>query len=85
MWFFDLVGNLYDHSPQIHERFSAEGARKTKRTRIKSFLVLLGLFIIDIAPVPVAAVIAIIVVLDRPLWLVRTVASVYGQDLQADV
>lgn len=81
-WFFNLVGNLYERQPPLQNRVSPDSEKQTRRTRIKCFLSLLGLFIVDIAPIPVTALIAFPVILNRPLWFVRTVASLYDKDLQ---
>ncbi|SJM89805.1 conserved hypothetical protein [Crenothrix polyspora] len=48
--------------------------------RIKCFLSLLGLFIIDIAPVPVTPVVAFAIILSRPMWFYRMVAISYGKN-----
>jgi len=83
-WFFNLVGNLYERQPPLQNRVSPDSEKQTRRTRIKCFLSLLGLFIADIAPIPVTALIAFTVILNRPLWFVRVVASVYGKDLKTE-
>lgn len=81
-WFFNLVGNLYERQPPLQNRVSPNAEKQTRRTRIKCFLSLLTLLILDIAPIPVTALIAFPVILNRPLWFVRVVASVYGKDLK---
>lgn len=73
-WFLRLVGRVYSHPK--HTEFVT--ARQTRAARIKSFLILLTLFIIDIAPVPVTPVVAFAIILARPLWFYRAVISVYG-------
>lgn len=73
-WFLSLVGRVYNHPK--HAGFVT--ARQTRAARIKSFLTLLALFIIDIAPVPVTPVIAFAIILTRPLWFYHAVISVYG-------
>jgi hypothetical protein len=83
-WFFNLVGNLYERQPPLQNRVSPDSEKQTRRTRINCFLSLLGLFIADIAPIPVTALIAFTVILNRPLWFVRVVASVYGKDLKTE-
>ena len=80
-WFFDLTGNLYERQPPLQNRDTPDSDKQTRRTRIRCILSLMGLFIVDIAPIPVTALIAFFVILDRPLWFVRIVASVYGKDL----
>ncbi len=72
-WFLKLADNLYDNSvtqvPIINT--------PSKSLRIKCFLCLLTLFIIDIAPVPVTPVIAFIFILSRPHWFYRVIRGVY--------
>lgn len=80
-WFFDLVGNLYERQPPPRNPASTDSAKRTGRTRIKCFLSLLGLLVVDIAPIPVTALIAFPVILNRPLWFVRMVADIYGKDI----
>lgn len=74
-WFRVLVGRVYGH-PRHNSFVTAE---QTRKTRIKSFLGLVTLFIIDIAPVPVTPVIAFAVILIRPKWFYRIVRNVYGE------
>jgi hypothetical protein len=45
--------------------------------RKKCFLSILGLFMIDIAPVPVTPVVAFFIIFLRPLWFYRLVATIY--------
>jgi hypothetical protein len=75
MWFWNLIGHLYDNPQPFHRSFSVESTQMRK----KVFLYLLCLFIIDIAPVPVTPVIAFCIILSRPLWFYRVVTKVYGQ------
>ncbi|MDD2738912.1 MAG: hypothetical protein PHR94_08250 [Methylomonas lenta] len=81
-WFFTLLGNLYERQPPLQDRVLPETKKQTRRTRIKCCLSLLALLILDIAPIPVTALIAFPVILNRPLWFVRIAASVYGKDLK---
>lgn len=82
-WFLSLVGNLYNNKPQFQERLEADSEKQTKHARIKCFLSLLGLFIIDILPIPTTAIVAFFVIFNRPAWFIRTIANVYGKDLTA--
>lgn len=76
-WFLNVVRNLYKNSGMpLYPRPPARSAHPTA-TRMKCFLSLLGLFILDIAPVPVASSIAIVIVLARPRWFYELVESVY--------
>ena len=70
-WFLQLVDNLYSD-------FKAPGFIASNNIRIKAFLCLLILFIIDIAPVPVTPVIAFVIILSRPQWFLHVVRNVYS-------
>ncbi len=72
-WFSTLADNLYINKPVL-----LIPTTQSKQARIKCFLCLLSLFIIDIAPVPVTPVIAFIIILSRPAWFYRTIKAVYS-------
>lgn len=74
-WFLKLVGRVYEH-PRYDVFVTAQ---QTRNARIRSFLSLLTLFIIDIAPVPVTPVIAFAIILMRPQWFYRVVRRIYGE------
>jgi hypothetical protein len=74
-WFLQLVEGIYRH--QLDGKVASH--HHSQRTRLKSFLSLLLLFLLDIAPVPVTPVIAFAIILSRPKWFYRTVKSIYGQ------
>lgn len=74
-WFLLLTEKMYNH----RQTFPFITAKQTRATRIKSFLSLLTLFVIDIAPVPVTPVVAFVIILVRPQWFYRVVRSVYGE------
>jgi hypothetical protein len=70
-WFLALTENMYrDKALNV--------ITYIKNPRIKAFLSLFSLFLIDIAPVPVTPVIAFGIILVRPLWFYRVVVSVYS-------
>ena len=74
-WFWQLAINLYAGKPiSPTNNISAE---QSKQARKKCFLGLLTLFIIDIAPVPVTPTIAFVIILARPEWFYRLIASIY--------
>ena len=75
-WFWQVMTGLYANVSPIPMPCLA--ADMIKRARIKCFLSLLGLFIIDIAPVPVTPVIAFVIIIVRPQWFYRIVATIYG-------
>jgi hypothetical protein len=69
-WFSILVDDLYGNP--MHQKLII------KNVRIKAFLCLLALFIIDIAPVPVTPVVAVVIILSRPQWFLSVVKGVYS-------
>jgi hypothetical protein len=71
-WFLQLAEDLY-RNRRISRSITSQN------TRIKTFLCLLLLFIIDIAPVPVTPVIAYVIILGRPQWFLRIVKGVYNE------
>jgi hypothetical protein len=79
-WFWELTYNLYAGLPLVQPVFSSEPVEQAKRMRKKCFLSLLGLFIADIAPVPVTPVVAFAIILSRPMWFYRMVATIYGKN-----
>jgi hypothetical protein len=78
-WFWELTCNLYTGLP-IRPAFSSVSAEQTKQARKKCFLSLLGLFIVDIAPIPVTPVVAFVIILSRPMWFYCMVATIYGKN-----
>lgn len=76
-WFKSLVYQIYNYLPQNSGFVTPI---QTHHTRIKSFLSVLILFIIDIAPIPVTPVFAVIIILIRPMWFYATVCRIYGRD-----
>ena len=70
-WFLQLADDLYSNH-------AAPSFIASKNTRIKTFLCLLILFVIDIAPVPVTPVIAFVIILSKPQWFQRVIIGVYS-------
>lgn len=77
-WFVRLITDMYADLPEPLPDGLAKTAEQIKQARIKCFLCLLGLFIIDIAPVPVTPVIAFGVILLRPRQFYRVVSDIYA-------
>lgn len=74
-WFWQLAVNLYaGKSMPTSSSISAEQSRRARKT---SFMNLLGLLIIDIAPIPVTPMIAFFIILARPEWFYRLIATIY--------
>jgi hypothetical protein len=74
IWFWNLIGNLYNNPKPYQLSFPIE----SKKARKKTFLFLLCLFVVDIAPVPVTPVIAFLIILSKPLWFYLNVQNIYG-------
>jgi len=82
-WFISLSSDLYDNKPHFLARLGADSEKQTRQARIKCFLCLLGLFIIDITPIPTTPIIAVFIIFSRPVWFIRAIGGVYGKDLKA--
>lgn len=80
LWFKTLVENMYADLALPQTVFATAPTEQTKQIRIKCFLSLLGLFILDIAPVPVTPVVAFGIILSRPLWFYRVATGIYGKE-----
>jgi hypothetical protein len=76
-WFWTLCINLYARPGNFQSSFPINSNKHSRKVRIKYFLCILGLFIIDIAPVPVTPVIAFAIILSRPEWFYTTVENIY--------
>ncbi len=76
-WFWSVLVNLYANKAIATPTGIAE--IQSQQTRRKSFLSLLALFIIDIAPVPVTPVIAFAIILTRPPWFYRLGTTIYQE------
>jgi hypothetical protein len=77
-WFRTLIENMYANSSPAACVSPTYTAEQIKQSRIKCFLSLLGLFIVDIAPVPVTPVVAFVIILSRPQWFYRMVHRIYS-------
>ncbi|XSG84687.1 MAG: hypothetical protein ACPW60_13245 [Methylohalobius sp. ZOD2] len=79
IWFFQVVQNLYDnHRAQAVDLPPRNNGTSATVARIKSFLSLLTLLILDIAPVPVTGSIGLYVVTTRPKWFKTLVERIYN-------
>ena len=71
--FLQLIRSVYaDKNPN-----PPQPGKHPNITRLKCFLSLLILFILDIAPVPVTSAIGVVILLGRPLWFYKMVETVY--------
>ncbi len=77
LWFWTLTDNLYEKQLLAQEIVVANTPKQTRQARQKCFICLLGLFIIDILPVPVTPVVAFTIILSRPNWFYQLVARIY--------
>ena len=80
LWFFKFVGDLYNNQAQFRTINWPNSGKHAIAARIKCLLCLSILFILDLAPIPVTALIAVPIVLGRPNWFQHTVLNVYGKN-----
>lgn len=79
-WFYRVVKNLYRDRPCRSgdpKMPAEEKGKKATAARIKSFLCLFILLVLDIAPVPVTGAIGLYVVAARPCWFRTLVEKIY--------
>lgn len=78
-WFLHTMRGLYRDKVSRSEGTvgplitSSSGA-----ARVKSALVLLLLLMLDIAPIPVAGIVGLYIVLARPMWFMELVRKIYA-------
>jgi len=81
-WFYQLTREIYRGTNPGEQAMKpikpAQPGSLALGSRFLTFLSLLLLLILDIAPVPVTGAIAIYVVLTRPEWFQHLVFNVYG-------
>ncbi len=77
LWFWTLTDNLYEKQMLTQKIVAADTIKQTRQARQKCFISLLGLFIMDIAPVPVTPVVAFAIILSRPNWFYQLIARIY--------
>ena len=80
-WFYEVVHNLYHDNPTapvawLPRKWKSNFA--TSAIRMRCFLSLVFLMMLDIAPVPVAGSICLYLVLMRPRWFKALVENIYG-------
>lgn len=75
-WFGALYRDLYANKAMA-DSLGSISVKQSQQARKKAFLCLLTLFIIDIAPIPVTPMIAWVIILARPVWFYRLVATIY--------
>ena len=76
LWFLTLAQNLYANQ-QLNN--ALEKLKVSQNARKKAFLFLFGLFIVDILPIPVTPVIAVIIIFSRPVWFYTLVINIYSE------
>lgn len=77
-WFLGVVRALYADRVDDPPSAVPTSSRNPQRTRKKCFLSLLGLFVLDIAPVPVTPMVAFVILLVRPRWFGEMVETIYA-------
>lgn len=75
LWFYAVVQNLYRGLNVPVERIQA-----VQPVRLKCFLCLLALLVLDIAPVPVTGAIGLYVILTLPDWFYGLVERIYADN-----
>ena len=75
-WFLSLVRRVYNHPPDLQDFVMS---KQSRIARIKGFLSLLLLFIVDIIPIPITPIIAFSIILSRPQWFYLLVRRIYGE------
>lgn len=79
-WFHEVVRNLYhDNStgPELYPPRQRQIDLAPSAIRVKCFLSLVFLLVLDIAPVPVAGSIGLYIVIMRPHWFKALVENIY--------
>lgn len=76
-WFRQLLLDMYASKPGLANLEPSLSPEQVSKTRIKAFLSLLTLFIIDILPVPVTPAVAFVIILARPIWFYHLGAAIY--------
>jgi hypothetical protein len=74
VWFLALVDRVYNYPKQA----AFVSARQCLGSRVKGFICLSALFVVDILPLPIVPVIAFVIILARPQWFYGFVRNVYG-------
>ena len=77
-WFIELARAVYTQDGKMLHPLPPPPPDPL-RTRLKCFLSLLGLFIVDIAPVPVTPAVAFVILLSRRRWFYDIIEDVYWQ------
>lgn len=79
-WFLEVVRRLYERgSGNQGPASDPDGPGQNSRlVRLKCLLSLLGLFILDIAPVPITGTIGLYIVIMRPKWFYALTEKIYG-------
>lgn len=78
-WFLAFIESMYKDNRSNQHLVSLNQTVQISYARLKAFMVLLLLFILDIAPVPVTPVFAFAIILTRPVWFYQLVRNVYCQ------
>lgn len=78
-WFLALIESMYEDKSFDQQLASLNQSITITYARLKAFMVLVLLFILDIVPVPVTPVFAFAIILSRPVWFYQVVRSVYCQ------
>ncbi|WP_460035749.1 hypothetical protein [Methylothermus subterraneus] len=76
-WFFELVQDLYRNGGNKVPFAPPARSAAANVARCKAFVCLIGLLLLDIAPVPVAGSLGLYLVIARPKWFKAFVETLY--------
>ena len=78
VWFLTVVRNLYRRTSAGSPPITRQRNGSSFSVRVRTFLTLLILLILDIAPVPVTGSIGLFVIITRPAWFAERVEAIYA-------
>lgn len=77
-WFLRVVLDVYRGSCQLPPITSRQHPKPALGARVRTFMTLAALMILDIAPFPVVGSFGLGIATFRPAWFLRLVAKIYG-------
>lgn len=77
-WLLTLVRDIYTRDGQRPTPLPPVQPQEATPTRKRCFLGIFGLFLLDIAPVPVTPCVVFFLLLTRPAWFYRRVEAIYA-------
>ncbi|SMF93839.1 hypothetical protein SAMN02949497_1131 [Methylomagnum ishizawai] len=77
-WLLRLVRAVYRRAGHLPSPVPPLRPGEATPTRVRCFLGLLGLFLLDVVPIPVTSSVALFILLTRPAWFYRKVEAIYA-------